>query len=589
MIRPNLRAIAIVAASLLIVACGGGAVTQNVNSGQREQVRLPQVMGKPGGTIIHRVTTPIKTLNYYQADDESSVLLTLFLLNDRLITLDHETQEYVPSLAESYRLSEDGTAVDVTLREGLRFSDGRPVTSADVEFSLQGAYDERTASPIFRDALLIGGKEITFKARDDRHFQLILPEPVASIENYLENLAVLPKHVLESDRRAGKLAEVWKINSDPAKVVSSGPFRVSSVVPGEKVVLVRNPHYWKRDPAGTPLPYLDSIVLEVVPDANNTIARLQQNSIDIADRIRATDYAALKGATGSVLAVDAGPGLTSDHIWFNLNPAKKSGELLEGTPKHKWFIEKRFRKAVALAIDRNSIAQNTLQGLATPLFGFVAGGNRAWINNDIPKAEYDLARASGLLSEAGFSVKDAEGKRQLFDRDGNRVQFTILIPAENEPRKLMAAVIQEDLGKLGMEVQIAPIDFQGLSERWTTSFDYDAILLGISLTAIDPSSYASFLPTSGASHQWRPKQPEPVTEWEAKVNELFAAQARETDHAVRKQKFDEIQTILAEEMPIVPIVSRHVVSAVNARIGNHSPSGILPFSLWNADRLFIKN
>ena len=571
-----------------MVACAGGTGVQN-NSGQPAPGREPQLPGKPGGTISHRVTTPINTLNYYQAADEPSVLLTLFLINDRLVALDHEKQTFVPSLAESYTVAPDGVTVDIQLRDGLKFSDGKLLTSADVKFSLEAAYDKTTNSPIFRDALMIGGKEIQAEVVDDRRLRFTLPEKVAAIENYLENLAVLPKHALEGDFRAGKLAESWMIDSDAKAVVGSGPFMIDSVQPGERVTLKRNPNYWKKDAAGTPLPYLDSLVLEIAPDPNNTLARLQQNAIDIADRIRTSDFAALRTGGGQVRAVDAGPGLANDHLWFNLNAAKKSAESLESSPKHKWFADKRFRKAIAHAVDRQSISTNTLQGLATPVFGFVPAGNRAWLDSNIPKSEYDLERSRSLLIEAGFLVKDNNGKPELSDKDGNRVEFTLLVPAENEPRKLIAAVIQEDLAKLGIAMQVVPLDFQSINERWNSTFDYDAILSGISLTAIDPSSFVGFLPSSGTSHQWRPKQTQPATEWEKRIDELFVQQAREIDPAIRRQQFNEIQLILAEEMPVVPIVSRHIVSAVNERVGNLSPSGILPYSLWNADRLFVKN
>ena len=152
----------------------------------------------------------------------------------------------------------------------------------------------------------------------------------------------------------------------------------------------------------------------------------------------------------------------------------------------------------------------------------------------------------------------------------------------------MAAVIQEDLAKLGIAMQVAPVEFKNLTERWTTSFDYDAILSGLSLTATDPSSYGGLLQSNAGLHQWRPKQASPATEWEARIDQLYAEQSKERDAAVRKQKFNEIQAIMADEMPIVPVVSRHIVSAANERIGNLSPSTILPFSMWNADRLFIK-
>jgi peptide/nickel transport system substrate-binding protein len=572
----------VVAVSVFGLSCGNSSTSDNSATAAKMQVD-----GRPGGSLSYRVTTPIKTLNYYQADDEPSVVLTLFLLNDRLVALDHEKQAYVPLLAESYSTA-DGQTIDVLLREGLKFSDGKPLTSADVEFSLKGAYDERTKSPIFRDALMIDDKMIEVKIADERRFQLILPKKVAAVENYLENLAILPKHALDADFQAGKLAESMSMTADPATIVTSGPFAVESVLPGEKVTLKRNPHYWKTDSSGNRLPYLDNLVIEIVADANNTLTRLQQGSLDFADRIRTSDFAALKNAQWPDVPHDAGPGLTTDHLWFNQNSAKKSGESLENIPKHKWFVDKRFRRAIAFAVDRQSIVTNTLQGLATPVYGFVPAGNKAWLNANLATTEYDLERSKALLTEAGFLIKDNGGKPELFDKDGNRVEFTILVPAENEPRKLMAAVIHEDLAKLGMNVQIAPIDTKALTQAWSETFDYDAILFGMSLTAIDPSSFVGFLPSNSSVHQWRPKQPKPATDWEAKIDELFDAQAQDTDPASRRQKFNEIQAIIADEMPIVPIVSRHIVSAANERIGNLSPSSILPYSLWNAERLFIR-
>lgn len=575
----------IIISTLLVYACGDKTANVADTSGRPNR---EQINGKPGGSLVHRVTSPIKTLNYYMADDEPSIILTLFLLNDRLIALDHEKQEYQPALAESYSAEADGRTVNIVLREGLKFSDGKPLTTADVEFTLKGAYDKRTNSPVIRDSLLVNDKEIGTKIIDERRMQFIFPEKVSAVENYLENLVVLPKHVLESYAGSGKLGEAWKISDDPKSMATSGPFVVDSVETGVKVALKRNPNYWRKDSNGTPLPYLDSIVLEIVPDANNTLARLQQGTIDIADRIRTSDYAALKTSASPAKAFDSGPGLSTDHLWFNLNPTKKNGQKIEGTPKYNWFSDKRFRKAVSNAIDRRSIASNTLQGLATPLYGFVPIGNRAWLDPNLPKTDYDLERSKKLLSEAGFSVRENNGKPELFDGSGNRVEFTMIVPAENEPRKLMAAVIQEDLAKLGMNVQIAPIDFQGLTERWTSSYDYDCILQGLSLTALDPSSFASFLLSSGGAHQWRPKQETPASEWEAKVDQLFADQAQADSITARKEKFNEIQSIFSEEMPIIPVVSRHVVSAANERIGNYSPSGMLPYSMWNAARLFIK-
>ena len=282
-----------------------------------------------------------------------------------------------------------------------------------------------------------------------------------------------------------------------------------------------------------------------------------------------------------------GPGLGVDYLWFNLNRAKANGEPIDPA-KVSWFEDKRFRKAVSSAVDRASIAATTLRGLATPLYGFVSPANKVWADGGLPRTEYDLKRAEAALAEAGFAKRGTAESPELYDAAGNRVEFTLLVQAENEPRKSMAAVIQQDLARLGINMQVVPVESQQLSERWSKSFDYDAILLGISLSDLEPSSYANFLLSSAPTHQWRPSQKTPATMWEARIDELFAQQARETDVEKRRAAFTEIQRIMAEEMPIVPIVARHVASAANMRIGNYSPSSILPYSLWNIEEIFIK-
>ena len=547
----------------------------------------PRGIGRQGGKLVYRVSSPPKTFNYLSANDEPSILVAFFMLNSRLVEFDHSTQTYVPGLAESWTPAADHRSVDIKLRDELKFSDGQPLTSNDVAFTLEAIYDERNKAAVFRDALLINGKPISVKAIDDRNLQLVFPETIPAADNYLYNIAVLSRKVLEADQKAGRLSEAWKITAPPASVVSSGPFVVASAAAAEQIVLKRNPYYWKRDAQGTQLPYLDELTLEVVPDANQARVGLDQATIDIVDRVRPTDYASLLNAGGAVRAFDLGPGLGLDYIWFNLNPAKADGTPLNPV-KVAWFSDARFRKALSMAVDRDSIAKSTLQGLATPVYGVVSPANRVWSNPNLPKIPYDLGQAASLLQEAGFTKRGAANAPELFDAQGNRVEFSLLVPAESEPRKLMAAVIQEDLAKLGIKMNVVPIEFAAVTNAWTKSFDYDAILLGLSVTDLEPSTYANLLLSSGDTHQWRPNQKSPSTEWEAKVDELFAEQARESDREKRKSKFHEIQRIVADASPVIPIVARHVVSAANSRVGNLSPSPIFPYSLWNADELFIK-
>lgn len=510
------------------------------------------------------------------------MIVSFYLIGGRLVEFDHNAQRYVSGLAESWQRGEDGRTLEIVLREGIKFSDGQPITAQDLQFTLRAIYDERTASPIFRDAMMIGGRQIEVIIKDARHLKWVFPELVVTPENYLSNLAILPRHLLEAKLDRGALREAYGLSVNPAQIVTAGAFAADSAVPGERITLKRNPHYWKKDQAGASLPYLDQLVVEVISDANNAMTQLRGGSLDLLDRLRTTDYAALRASTQTARAYDLGPGLNTDHLWFNLNG--------KGTLpiKQAWFANVRFRRAISYAIDRETLAAATLQGLATPLVGFVSPGNRAWLAPDLPRTPYDLNKAQSLLREVGVVTRGQTAQPELYDAGGNRVEFTLIVPAESQARIQMATVIQEDLARLGIKLNVAPIEFGEFNRRISQSFDYDAALLGASVSEPDPSAYANFLRSSSPTHQWHPKQTRPATEWEARIDELLAAQARETDAERRRAAFFEIQRILAEQLPIIPIVARHTTAAANQRVGNYNPSALLPYALWNAEDLFVR-
>jgi peptide/nickel transport system substrate-binding protein len=574
-------------ASLWSAAC----LNQNQQNTSQTNSSAPQrerTVGTRGGSISYRVATPPKTFNYVMASDADTLTVALYLLGGRLAEFDQDTLKYVPALAESWQWASDERTLELTLRDALRFSDGHALTADDVLFTFRAIYDERTGSPAMRDAMSIGGRPIEVSVTDARHLRLIFPEPVAAPENYLSNLAVLPRHILEEDFNKGTFKDAYAITSDPQRIVSAGAFIVEAVTPVERVALKRNPNYWKKDQAGTQLPYLDGLVIEVVSDANNGMARLGQGTLDIFDRLRPTDYASLRSSQGTVRAYDLGPGLLTDHIIFNQNLGQQNGKPIVDPVKSAWFTDVRFRRAVSHAIDRASIANSTLQGLATPLYGVISSGNRIWAATDLPRTEYDLNRARALLTEAGFQSRGSQDAPELFDGKGNRVEWTLIVPAESEPRVAMATVIQEDLARLGMKVQIATIENAQVTARRAQTYEYDAILFGTNATEPDPSSYTNFLRSSSATHDWYPKQEKAATPWEARIDELITTQAKERDTQRRAAIFKEIQQILSEQLPVVPIVTRHITSAANARVGNYRPSPLFPYSLWNAEELFVR-
>lgn len=577
------RAATLTLVSLLILS-GCRRAPAPLSDGESPRGRA---VGQQGGSLSYRIAAAPRTFNYLLAADEPSLVVAFYLLGGRLVEFDHDAQSYTPGLAERWAFSDDGRTLEVTLREGLQFSDGSPIEAADVEFTFRALYDERTASPAFRDAMLIDGRPIEVAVLDARRLRLVFPQPVAVPEGYLSNLAVLPRRTLDAEFAAGRFRNSYGVTAEAASVVTAGPFALKAATPGERVELRRNAHYWKRNSAGNALPYLDELTIEVISDANNAVARLRQGGLDIYDRLRAADYAALLTESSAVRAVDLGPGLYTDHLWFNLNPAGRGGKSAPDPARRALFGDVRFRRAISLAINREAMAKITLRGLATPLAGFVSPGNRAWAARDLPPLKHDPARAEALLRDLGCVFVGEAASRQL-SCGGRLVEFTLLVSVESQPRVEMATIIQADLARLGIRMQVAPLEFGELSRRLNETFEYDAALFGASVTEPDPSSYANFLLSSSPSRPWAPRQPKPATVWEARLDQLVGEQARERDPERRKALFREIQVILAEQSPVIPLVARHLTAGARRTIGNYRPSTLPPYSLWNAEELFVR-
>ncbi len=148
------------------------------------------------------------------------------------------------------------------------------------------------------------------------------------------------------------------------------------------------------------------------------------------------------------------------------------------------------------------------------------------------------------------------------------------------------AFIQEDLARLGIEVVAAPIEGGAFIARVTRSFDYDAGLLGFTLTDPDPNSEMALWMSSGPLHLWYPAQDRPATRWEARIDEIMGAQAGETDQARRWAMYQELQQIVAEHLPILDLVVPHALAAYRRDVQHLRPT---PFGhvLWNADAIDV--
>lgn len=556
-----------------------------------QAARIPQ--------LVVSTTTDPKTFNYALNNSVPNVFPFTF---DGLVDEHGLTAEVVPALAESWQISNDKKHIIFTLREGLKWSDGQPLTADDVLFTYKDVYLNETIPTDVRDGLRIGEKKLlpVVNKLDDRRVEFILPEPSSPFVRAL-TAKILPAHRLRetvftkgSDGNP-RFLSTWGTDTNPTEIVTNGPYTIESYISSQRVVYRRNPYYWRKGPQGEPLPYIERIIWQVVENSDGRMLRFRSGDLDLAG-LRPEDFSLLKREErrGKFTIRNGGPTSGTTFIAFNLNRATNAnGKPFVDPIKSRWFNTKAFRQAVAYALDRRSIINNLYRGIGELQNSPISVQSPYFLSpqQGLKVYEHNPKKAKELLLGAGFKY-DAKG--QLFDADGHRIRFTMILPAGSRSGQQFAAQMQQDLKGIGIQLDLNPVDFNVMVEsvgnrNWECYF--------ISYTGgVEPNDGANYWVSSGTSHDFNqgPNVGAPpiknwvISDWEQEIDRLFVAGAREYDENKRKQIYAEFQRIVQEQVPVIYLVTPMALSAIRDRVKGVQFSGLdTRGSLWNVYELKV--
>ena len=552
---------ALLALSLLLTACQSGPAPENatpIPTPPAPRARHPQHL------VTAAITDP-KTFNPIVAADAAS-RAAVYDIFDTLLRLDPRTGEMQPALAERWTLDEPGTTLELTLRDGVRWHDGQPLTADDVAFTFAAVADARVPSPL-EPALQVGGRPMRVEAVDARTVRIVLPRPFAPLLHALA-VPIVPRHVLGNALRAGTFAQQWGPGVALQSLVGSGPYRLKQYEPGRAIRLARNPDYWMRDEAGAPLPYLTEQTIRIVPDAESAARAFLAGETDLhtpsVEEVRGLLERQPAGEF-AVREIGIDPGMLV--IAFNRNPAhyRENGV---ADPRYEWFNDPQFRRALAHAVDKSTMIATALDGFGVPAVSYISPANARFYNPHLVDYPFDLAHARALLAEAGYLDRDGDG--MLEDRAHHPVEFTLTTIAHNPVREQIARVLQRNWQNgLQLRVHVESVEPGALLDRLHTTFDWDVMLVGLTGSP-EPHDADSFLRSSGALHVWFPNQPKPATDWEAEIDQLLD-RAQNGAPGARRDAYWRIQAILHERLPIIQTVRPLRFAATSTALQNFEP------------------
>ena len=512
-----------------------------------------QAAGKPayGDTFIDALTGNISGLIPNVLTDAASFEVGS-LIYSGLVTRDKDLN-IIGELAESWEFSRDCLDLTFKLRRNVRWHDGRPFTADDVVFTYEAMMNPKTPTAYREDFRAVS----TVEAVDPYTLHVRYAKPYAkALQSW--STWILPRHVLESYVKEGRLREAPQNRSDP---VGTGPYRFKEWKPGEKVVLVANPDYFEGRP------YLSRIVYRIIPSQATIFLELKAQGIDSAGPAgltalqfkRQAEFPAFRKAYNKYQYQDN----VYTYLGFNLSDPR--------------FADKRVRQAFAHAINKRELIEGVRLGLGREATGPYKPGTWAY-NPNVRTYPYDMAKARELLAAAGWRTKNADG---ILVKDGQPFEFVLRTNQGNDERRKVAEIIQASLKDLGVKVDIQVIEWASFLKEYIKKRRFEAIILGWGI-GLDPDQFEVW-----HSSKTGPDDLNRIGYANPEADEMLEKGRASCVEAERKKYYDRFQEILAEDEPIVFLYFRDALPVVSSRVRGiaPSPNGIrYNFNEWYVPR-----
>lgn len=506
----------------------------------REEFQLPENPPK-GGTFIIGNTTDIGTTNLLLgSDDPTNPMMSL--IQETLVNSSALEGAYVPGLADSVELAEDGKTYTFSLNQSVTWHDGEPFNADDVIFSFEAQSNPDTGSSYtgtFNETVA------SWTRIDDFTVEVVAPDVLAPIV-FLGNsyCPILPQHIWEGVALADWASDPGSTGQDPARVVGTGPFKFQEWVQGERLVFTRNDDYWDV------MANIDEVNYQVWPDEPAALEALRAGDIDFVENVSASEVESLQAEENlEVVIFDT---YDFGFYGYNLDPEKTT-----------LFQDVEVRQAMIYALDRQSIVDNIQLG-----FGEVAQGSQAILSLAYApdqirtKYDFDPEKAQQLLDQAGWTA----GSDGIREKEGQRLSFELMYPTGTPATEQQVAYMQEAWAAVGVEATPNGVDFGAvLVPAITESFDYDVVLLGFSWDATgDQSAMFSSNQYKEGFNFMKYSNPE--------VDRLNMEANRELDPERRKELLIEATNLVNDDAPVGVISFRQDRDPYNIRFQGFHPN-----------------
>ena len=552
--------------------------------------------------VPHLVTSERNDPETFNPVISSDPHAVLGLIYEGMITENGETGELEPGIAESWEISDDRQHIFFNLRPDARWSDGTALTADDVVFSFNRIYFNENIPSGIRDVLRIGKQGHFPKVRkvSEHQVEFFTPEPFAPLLRYVGDVSLLPKHVLENTVNTfdgegnPEFLSVWGRGTPLDEIITNGPYRLLSAQPGERIILERNPYYWRKDNAGKTQPYIQRIVMPIVGSTDNALIQFRSGGLDMVN-LPPDSFALMKREEkrGNFTIYNGGPAPATHFITFNLNQATRNGKPVVDPIKSRWFNTLEFRQAIAHAIDRTTMINNIFQGLGTPHNSPIYRQSPYYISPEegLPVYNYNPDRARQLLEQAGFKY-NSQG--QLEDADGNQVRFSLITSNDNKVRQQIGISIKRDLESIGITVDFQLFSFNTLMNKLLNTLDWDAHILYFAGGGVEPDSTRNIWSVEGTLHTFNqntfygdPLEGRIIHDWEQKIHNLYVQASQELNEDKRRELYAQTQILAQENLPFIYLVNPLSFSAIRNDVKNVRFSG-LSWRLWNVYELEIE-